>query len=621
MNLLTAEHLEKSYTAERILLEDTAFSLQESEKVGVIGVNGMGKSTLLKIIAGMEEPDAGSVIMGNHVKTAYLEQTPQLEDTDTILKAALKGLEGQDMVLESEARSMLSQLGFSKVDQPVKFLSGGQKKRIALVNVLLQPVEILILDEPTNHLDSEMSAWLEEYLTRFRGALVMVTHDRYFLDRVADRIVEVEYGKIYSYPGNYADYVALKMQRQSMEQASERKRKSILKKELAWLARGARARSTKQKAHIQRIEDMLAAEGPVEEKKVELSSLSSRMGKKTIEVKELSKSYGDQKLIQDFTYIFLREDRIGIIGPNGCGKSTLLKIILGQIVPEAGSVEVGETVRIGYFSQDNSHMEEEMKAIEYVREAAEYVDTGEGKISASMLMERFLFDGTMQWTPIGKLSGGERRRLYLLRILMDAPNVLILDEPTNDLDIRTLTILEDYLDSFAGIVIAVSHDRYFLDRMAERIFAFEQEGRLQQYEGNYSDYLQARKERGFEESGIFSGDKKTENRKSKTAGGGKEAASGKEGSGGKKEKLRLNEKRLKFTYKEQREYDTIEEEMAKLEETSDMLEQKIMENATNSLKLSELMEEKAKIETELEQTMERWVYLNELAEKIEAQNG
>lgn len=620
MNLLTAEHLQKSYTAERTLLEDAAFSLQEGEKVGVIGVNGMGKSTLLKIIAGVEEPDAGSVIMGNHVKTAYLEQTPQLEDTDSILKGALKGMDQQDTVLESEARSMLSQLGFSQVDQPVKFLSGGQKKRIALVNVLLQPVEILILDEPTNHLDSEMSAWLEEYLIRFRGALVMVTHDRYFLDRVADRIVEVEYGKVYSYPGNYADYVALKMQRQSMEQASERKRKSILKKELAWLARGVRARSTKQKAHIQRIEDMLAAEGPVEEKSVELSSASSRMGKKTIEVQGLSKSYGEQKLIQDFTYIFLRGDRIGIIGPNGCGKSTLLKIILGQTAPDDGSVEMGETIRIGYFSQDNSHMDEEMTAIAYVRETAEYIDTGDGKISASMLMERFLFDGTMQWTPIGKLSGGERRRLYLLRILMGAPNVLILDEPTNDLDIRTLTILEDYLDSFAGIVIAVSHDRYFLDRVAERIFAFEQGGRLQQYEGNYSDYLKSRKERGFGEDGISFGDKKAENGKGR-AGSGKEAVSEKEEPGKKKEKPRLSEKKLKFTYKEQREYDTIEEEMAELEEKADMLEQKILENATNSVKLSELMAEKAETEAELEQKMERWVYLNELAEKIEAQNG
>ncbi|MCI9173852.1 MAG: ABC-F family ATP-binding cassette domain-containing protein [Lachnospiraceae bacterium] len=608
MNILTAEHLRKAYTEERILLKNAAFSLQEGEKVGVIGVNGMGKSTLLKIIAGKEEPDQGAVIMGNHVKTAYLEQTPALEETDSILKSALKGLDHRGGVLEGEARSMLHRLGFEDVEQPVKYLSGGQKKRVALVNILLQPVEILILDEPTNHLDSEMSGWLEEYLVKFKGALVMVTHDRYFLDRIVDRIVEVEYGNIYSYPGSYADYVALKMQRQNMEQASERKRKSILKKELAWLARGARARSTKQKAHIQRIEDMLAAEGPLEEKAVELSSASARMGKKTIEVKSLSKSYGDKKLIQDFTYIFLKGERIGIVGPNGCGKTTLLKLILGQIAADSGSIEMGETVRIGYFSQDNSHMEESMTAIAYVREVAEYIDTGEGKISASMLMERFLFDGTMQWTPIGKLSGGERRRLYLLRILMGAPNVLILDEPTNDLDIRTLTILEDYLDAFDGIVIAVSHDRYFLERLATRIFAFEGEGRLRQYEGGYLDYLRAREEGHPELFGREKKSKKSEEQKKKE----QEARRSRAGAGIKK---------LKFSYKEQREYDTIDDEIASLEEKLESLDQKMMENATNSMKLSELMEEKTQTEAELEEKMERWVYLNDLAEKINAQEG
>lgn len=602
MNILAAEHLRKSYTAERILLEDASFSLQEGEKVGVIGVNGMGKSTLLKLIAGVEEPDGGAVVMGNHVKTAYLEQTPVLEDTDSILKAALKGLDGQDGVLEGEARSMLQQLGFSDTEQRVKYLSGGQKKRVALVNVLLQPVEILILDEPTNHLDSEMSGWLEEYLVKFRGAVVMVTHDRYFLDRIADRIVEVDHGNIFSYPGNYADYVALKIQRQNMEQASQRKRKSILKKELAWLARGARARSTKQKAHIQRIEDMLAQDGPPEEKKVEMSSPFTRMGKKTIELKSLSKSYGEQKLIQDFTYIFLRGERIGVIGPNGCGKSTLLKLILGQVTPDTGSVELGETIRIGYFSQDNSHMEETIRAIDYVREAGDYVDTGEGKISAAMLMERFLFDGNMQWTPVGKLSGGERRRLYLLRVLMGAPNVLILDEPTNDLDIQTLRILEDYLDSFEGIVITVSHDRYFLERVAGRIFAFEGQGRLQQYEGGYLDYLKARKERGGKEGKR----EETEKKPLREASGGKP---------------RYGEKKLKFTYKEQREYEVIEEEVAKLERELEKLEEDMMEHATNSLRLSELAAEKEKAEAKLEEKMERWVYLNELAEKIAEQNG
>lgn len=610
MNILTAEHLQKAYTEERILLKDAAFSLQEGEKVGVIGVNGMGKSTLLKIIAGVEEPDQGAVIMGNHVKTAYLEQTPVLEDADSILKSALKGLDSQDGVLEGEARSMLHRLGFEDVDQPVKYLSGGQKKRVALVNVLLKPVEILILDEPTNHLDSEMSGWLEEYLVKFRGALVMVTHDRYFLDRIVNRIVEVEYGSIYSYPGSYADYVALKMQRQSMEQASERKRKSILKKELAWLARGARARSTKQKAHIQRIEDMLAAEGPIEEQAIQLCSAATRMGRKTIEVKGLSKAYGDRKLIQDFTYIFLKGERIGIVGPNGCGKTTLLKLILGQVAADSGVIGMGETVKIGYFSQDNSHMEESLTAIAYVREAAEYVDVGDGKISAAMLMERFLFDGTMQWTPIGKLSGGERRRLYLLRILMSAPNVLILDEPTNDLDIRTLTILEDYLDSFEGIVITVSHDRYFLERLTTRIFAFEREGRLQQYEGGYLDYLRAREERDPE---LSIQDKKSRGNKKSEEQKKKEQKARRDRNGARVQKL-------KFSYKEQREYDTIEDEIAALEEKLEGLDQKIMENATNSAKLSELTEEKNCAEAELEEKMDRWVYLNDLAEKIKAQD-
>ena len=601
MNLLTAEHLWKAYTAERVLLKDASFSLQEGEKVGVIGVNGMGKSTLLKIIAGVEEPDEGTVIRGSNVKTAYLEQTPQLEDTDSILKSALKGLDAQDGVLEGEARSMLRQLGFTDMGQPVKYLSGGQKKRVALVNVLLQPVELLILDEPTNHLDSEMSGWLEDYLAKFRGAVVMVTHDRYFLDRIVGRIVEVEYGNIYSYPGNYADYIALKMQRQSMEQASQRKRKSILKKELAWLARGARARSTKQKAHIQRIETLLAMDGPMEEKRVEMSSASSRMGKKTIELKNLSKSYGEQKLIQDFSYIFLKGDRIGIIGPNGCGKTTLLKIILGQAPSDGGSVEMGETIKVGYFSQDSSHMDEGMKAIDYVREAGEYVDTGDGKISASMLMERFLFDGTMQWTPVGKLSGGERRRLYLLRVLMGAPNVLVLDEPTNDLDIQTLGILEDYLDSFDGIVITVSHDRYFLERLVHRIFAFEGDGRLQQYEGGYLDYLNARKGRRPAQ----------EEQAAKEKGNlEKEAQKG---------RPRNREKKLKFSFKEQREYDSIEEEVAALEKKLQGLEEDMMQHATNSARLSGLAAEKEQVEAELEAKMERWVYLNELAEKIEGQ--
>ncbi len=607
MNILTAEHLHKAYTAERILLEDAAFSLQEGEKVGVIGINGMGKSTLLKILAGVEETDQGTVIMGNHVKLAYLEQTPVLEEADNVLKAALKGLDAEDMVLASQAKSMLCELGFREVEDSVKYLSGGQKKRIALVNTLLQPVELLILDEPTNHLDNEMSQWLEDYLVRFKGTVVMVTHDRYFLDRVVDRIVEVEHGGIFSYPGSYADYVALKMQKQNIELASERKRKTILKKELAWLARGARARSTKQKAHIQRIEDMLAQEGPIEDKHMELSSVSSRMGRKTIELSGICKSYGDQVLIRAFSYIFLKGDRIGIVGPNGCGKSTLLNMILGRTAPDTGTVEMGETIKIGYFSQDNSHMDESMKAIAYVREEAEYINTGDGKISASMLMERFLFDGTMQWTPIGKLSGGERRRLYLLRVLMGAPNVLLLDEPTNDLDIKTLTILEDYLDQFDGIVIIVSHDRYFLERLVNRMFAFEQDGRLQQYEGGYLDYIRVREQR----QRAVAGTEHIQRSRKKTADAPGNAAA--------KGKPRFGEKKIKFTYKEQQEYDTIEDEINQLEEKLERLDMDMAANATNSVKLGELIKEQEQAEALLEEKMDRWVYLNDLAEKIAAQ--
>ncbi|MEG0961746.1 MAG: ABC-F family ATP-binding cassette domain-containing protein [Lachnospiraceae bacterium] len=601
MNILTAEHLTKSFTPERILLEDASFSLQEGEKIGVIGINGMGKSTLLKLIAGIEEPDAGTVIMGNNIKMAYLEQTPVFEDTLTILRAAMLGLDEQDMVLESEAKSMLYQMGFLDLEEQVQHLSGGQKKRISLINTVLQPVEILILDEPTNHLDNEMSQWLEDFLVNFKGTVVMVTHDRYFLDRVVDRIVEVEYGKIYSYSGSYSDYVGMKMQRQSMEQASERKRKSILKKELEWLARGARARSTKQKAHLQRIETMLDAEGPMEDAEVELSSVASRMGKKTIEVNGIKKTYGEKVLIADFTYIFLKQDRIGIVGANGCGKTTLLKMILGQEEADFGTVEIGETIKIGYFSQDNSHMEPTMKAIDYVREVAEYIQTNDGKITASMLMERFLFDGTMQWTQIGKLSGGERRRLYLLRILMGAPNVLLLDEPTNDLDIKTLTILEDYLDTFDGIVVTVSHDRYFLERVVRRIFAFEEQGSISQYEGGYLDYISARDKKRQQEN-----IQEEQNKKPLIEVEQK----------GKRNNL---PQKLKFSYKEQVEFDTIDQDIAALEKQLEILEEDMEKNATNSLKLGELMKEKETKEVALEEKIKRWVYLNDLAEQIEAQ--
>ncbi len=622
MNLLTIERFSKAYT-DRVLFEDAAFSIQEGEKIGVIGMNGMGKSTLLKIIAGREETDSGQVVMGSHVKIGYLMQTPEFAQGSTVLSAALMGMDDQDMVLISDAKSMLNRLDLPDYNYPVEQLSGGQKKRIALVNTVLQKVDILVLDEPTNHLDNEMARWLEDYLISYRGAVVMVTHDRYFLDRVADRIVEVDHGKIYSYPGSYSEYVALKMQRQDMEQASERKRKSILKKELAWLARGARARSTKQKAHIQRIEELVNQDGPLAEQQVQLSSMASRMGRKTIELAGLSKAYDEVKLIDDFSYIFLRQDRIGIVGSNGSGKSTLLKMIVNEVQPDAGTIEIGETIRIGYFAQDNVHMDPEMKAIDYVRQVAEYIETGDGKLTASALMERFLFDGTMQWSKIGKLSGGERRRLYLLRILMQAPNVLIFDEPTNDLDIQTLSILEDYLDSFDGIVIAVSHDRYFLDRIVNRIFAFEGEGHIQQYEGGYVDYLKARvaryPDKYTEDGGVkqsFLNRKSGKNQSKEDVNGGKDndmPAVSKSG------KPNLIPPKLKFTYKEQREYETIDEDIAKLEQKLEQLDGDVAANATNSMKLRELMEEQEQISQQLDEKMERWVYLNDLAERIEEQ--
>ena len=607
MNLLTMEHVSKAYT-DRVLLDDVGFGINENEKIGVIGVNGMGKSTLLKIVAGIEESDAGTISMGNQVKTCYLPQTPVFEEGTTILRAATEGNydELNRWTIEAEAKSMLNQLGFTDYDEKIEHMSGGQKKRVALVRALLTPADILVLDEPTNHLDNEMSEWLEEYLIQFRGAILMVTHDRYFLDRVVNRIVEVDHGKLYNYPGNYSEFVRLKAERQNMELATERKRKSLLRTELEWLHRGARARSTKQKAHIDRIHAMQEMKDIQEEKRVMLDSVASRMGNKTIELSGICKSYGEKKLIEDFSYIFLKKDRIGIIGHNGCGKSTLLKIINGIVKPDAGTIEIGQTIKIGYFSQENEYMDESMRVIDYVKEAGEYIATSDGKITASRMLERFLFDGAMQWSRIVKLSGGEKRRLYLLRVLMEAPNVLILDEPTNDLDIQTLTILEDYLDHFDGIILIVSHDRYFLDRTVSRIFAFDGGGKIRQSEGGYSDYL-IRVELEKPEDGQTI----AENMPG--------AASTRTGESDSKKTWKQREKKLKFSYKEQREYETIDDDIAKLEETIEKLDREMVKNATNSVKLSELMKEKEETQTALEEKLDRWVYLNDLAEQIENQ--
>ena len=599
MNLLTMEHIIKSYT-DRILLNDIGFSISENEKIGVIGINGMGKSTLLKVAAGIEPYDSGKISMRSQVKICYLPQTPVFESGTTVLKAAVEGNidELNQWTVEADAKAMLNQLGFTEYDEKIEHMSGGQKKRIALVNALLTSADILVLDEPTNHLDNAMSEWLEEYLIQFRGAVLMVTHDRYFLDRVVNRIVEVDNGKLYSYPGNYSEFVRLKEERQNMALATERKRKSMLRTELEWLSRGARARSTKQKAHIDRIKAMQEIQDIQEEKRVSMSSVASRMGNKTIELSDISKSYGERILIKDYNYIFLKNDRIGIIGPNGCGKTTLLKIINGIIRSDTGTVEMGQTIRVGYFSQENEYMDDSEKVIDYVKEVGEYITTPEGKITASQMLENFLFDGAMQWSRIEKLSGGEKRRLYLLRVLMSSPNVLILDEPTNDLDIQTLTILEDYLDRFDGIIIIVSHDRYFLDRTVNRIFSFEGEGEIRQFEGGYSDYLIRKELEAVPEEKVSAG---------KAEKADKDAN---------KDAWKQHEKKIRFTYKEQKEFESIDDDIAELEGKIEKLDQEIAQNVTNSARLNDLLKEKEQAEQALDEKMDRWVYLNDLNEQI-----
>lgn len=601
MNLVTAEHLTKSYT-ERLLFDDTDFAVNEGEKIGVIGINGTGKSTLLRLVAGLEEPDQGTVTRGRNLDIRYLPQNPKFTPKDTVLQSIVRDNEGHEHPwdLESQAKTMLTKVGIFDFDQEVGTLSGGQRKRVALVSALMSDTDLLILDEPTNHLDSQMAEWLEDYLKRFRGAIVMITHDRYFLDSVTNRIVELDKGKLYSYQANYEGYLKLKAERLDMAAAAERKRQSILKVELAWMRRGARARSTKQKAHIQRYEALRDQKPPEADKAVEMESVSSRLGRTTVEIQGLSKAYGDKVLVRDFSYIFLKDDRIGIIGPNGSGKSTLMKMIAGWTEPDDGVINMGQTVKLGYFSQENEAMDESLKVIDYIKNVGEYVKTKDGSVSASQMLERFLFPPSVQYTVISRLSGGEKRRLYLLRILMEAPNILLLDEPTNDLDIQTLTILEDYLDQFEGIVVAVSHDRYFLDRIVKRIFAFEGQGKVSQYEGGYTDYQIEYERRHPENSG---GDKKAEDGKKSEAGRkeGKNAA-----------------RKLRFTYQEQKDWEVIEDQIQALEEELAQLEIQIQESARDFVKLNQLTEEKNQKEAALESKMERWMYLNELAERIEA---
>ncbi len=596
MNVITAEHITKNYTG-RLLFDDITFGFDDTDKVGIIGINGTGKSTLLNIIAGREEPDDGKIIKGNNIKIAFLEQNPILDEKLSILENVI-GDERENWDMEGSAKSILNKLGFTDYDKSAANLSGGEKKRVALVRTILHPADVLILDEPTNHLDAQMAAWLENFLKNYRGTVIMVTHDRYFLDKVTNKIYEIDKGKIYSYETNYSGFLELKAQREEMEIATERKNKSLYRMELEWMMRGARARSTKQKAHIQRFENLRDRQKPVEEESMELSSVSSRLGKKTIEIENVSKSFGDRKLFENFSYIFLRNDRIGIVGGNGCGKSTLLKIIMDEIKPDTGHIEIGTTVKIGYFSQMNEYLDESQRVIDYVKETAEYIMTTQGRISASAMCEKFLFDSQMQYSLIGKLSGGEKRRLYLLHVLMEQPNVLILDEPTNDLDIKTMTILEDYLKTFDGIVITVSHDRFFLDKIVNRIFSFEN-GDIVQYEGGYSDFISVynEKHKNDDVNGSISSYEKV-----------------------KKEnqvQWKKENKKVKFSYNEQREFNTIDDDIEKIENDISNVDKQILENATNSVKLGELMIKKEELENLLEEKMQRWIYLNELAQQIE----
>lgn len=600
MNLLNVEKMSKSFT-DKILFDKVSLGINEGDKIGIIGINGTGKSTLLKIIAGLEESDEGGVVKGKNIRIEFLPQIPEFDENLNILENVIKGKKAREEYrdLEGEARAMLLKLSINDVTDSTATLSGGQKKRVALVRTLLTPAEILILDEPTNHLDDAMAEWLEEYLRKYQGAFLMVTHDRYFLDKVTNKIVEIDKGALYTYNANYTKFLELKAAREDMEAATERKKKSLYRMDLEWMMRGARARSTKQKAHIMRFEELKNRKVVEEDKAVEINALSSRLGKKTIEINGISKAYGDKVLFKDFSYIMLRGDRLGIVGPNGSGKSTLLKCITDKLKPDEGTIDRGETVKIGYFSQENEYMDQSLKVIDYIRNVAEYIETADGTTTASQMLERFLFDGSLQYSLISKLSGGERRRLYLLKVLMEAPNVLILDEPTNDLDITTLTILEDYLDTYDGIVLAVSHDRYFLDRMADRIFAFEPGGVIKQYEGGFTDYKDKIQEDKALAENITPVQKaeSNDNLKGKT-----------------------KDVKLKLSYKDQREYDTIEGDIASLEARLEAIEEESAKAASDYTKLNTLLAEKEQLEKALEEKMERWMYLSELVEQIKEQN-
>ena len=593
MNLISVENLSKAY-GEKIIFDNLTFGIDDTDKIGVIGVNGTGKSTLLKIIAGEEEADTGNVITMNGLRVGYLPQSPVFQKGEVIMDYMIRVCKITNTDEESKAKTVLTKIGINDFYADVDTLSGGQKKRVAIGVAMISPVDLLILDEPTNHIDSETIAWMENNLKSTTKALLMVTHDRYFLDRVVNKTFELDKGKIYVYQGNYGEFLEQKALREELVQAGERKRQNFLRTELEWVKRGAKARTTKQKARLQRFEAIAQIKAPDQKQNVEIAGLSSRLGRKTIEVNNISKAFGDKKIINDFSYIILKNDRIGIVGQNGTGKTTLLKMMTGKLQPDSGTVEVGDTVKIGVFSQGTEHMDDSMRVIDYVKEVGEYITTTDGKLSATRLLERFLFSGDMQYSPIGKLSGGEKRRLYLLRVLMSAPNILFLDEPTNDLDIETLAILEDYLDGFAGAVVIVSHDRYFLDRCVDRIFAFDGNGNIKQYEGGYTDYKEAVEK---SKKAILTESKAKEN---KTWNKG--------------------ERKLKMSFNEKREFETIDDDIAKLEQAIADTEKEMEKSASQYSKLQELSQQKESLEVQLSEKMDRWMYLNELAEKIENQS-
>ena len=593
--LLTAEHISLNFGLKQ-LLDDVTLYLNEGDKIGIIGINGTGKSSFLRVLAGDQVPDEGKVSLDPNVQVSFLSQNPKMDENNTVLEQVFADFSPDVRTLmEYEAKTMLTRLGITDFEQAVGTLSGGQRKRVALAAVLLHPADVLILDEPTNHLDSDMILWLEGHLQKFTGGLVMVTHDRYFLERVANRITELSHCHIRHYEANYSKYLELKTQQEEMEQAAQRKRMSILRVEYQWIMRGAQARRTKNKDRIARYEELKNQSGPEVDQSVQMATLSSRLGRKTVELKEVWKSFGDKTVLSNFSYGVARDARVGIVGRNGAGKSTLLNLIAGKISPDAGTIDWGETVRIGYFSQEGRELDLDQRVYDFIHEIAGEVKTREGNFSATQMMERFLFPTQLQGQPIGKLSGGERRRLYLLSVLMEAPNILLLDEPTNDLDVTTLAILEEYLETFPGAVIAVSHDRYFLDKVAEEIFEVGEGGFITRYTGNFTDYLEKRR---AEERALEKAEKKDK---------------------APKQEKPTRQKKLKFTFKEQHEFNTIEDDIAALEEAIAQVEQDMSAAGSDYVKLQELTEKQTQLSAELEEKMDRWMYLTDLAERIAAQ--